>query len=296
MSIAKIIAPLTGAKRDSAVLVTAFAAAKLFNAHVLALLVRPDPRLSVPAMGAPLSPQTMQNMINATEEVNQAAAKAARTALEESATAAGAAIVDRLEKRQTITCSWHESEGFFADVVARAARLSDLVVFGPLAMTDGADLNECFVDILTKTDRPVLLSAIAPAKFAANAAIAWDGGASASHAVMGAMPFLRRAQSVTVLRVGADRKDDGEKYAFGRRATMAELRDYLALHGVTCAEREFDRGTKNTGEVLLDAALSCGADLLVMGGYGHSHLREAIFGGVTAHIRWHAELPVLMVH
>jgi nucleotide-binding universal stress UspA family protein len=296
VSIAKIIAPLTGAKRDSAVLATAFAAAKPFNAHVVALLVRPDPRLSVPAMGAPLSPQIMQNMINATEELNQAAAKAARAALEGSAAAAGAAIVDRLEKRQTITCSWQEAEGFFADVVARTARLSDLVVFGPLAMTDGADLNECFVDILTKTDRPVLLSAIAPAKFANDAAIAWDGGAPACHAVMGAMPFLKRAQSVTILRIGADRKEDDEKYTFARRATMTELRDYLALHGVTCNERVFERGTKNTGEALLDAALSCGANLLVMGGYGHSHLREAIFGGVTAHIRWNAELPVLMVH
>jgi nucleotide-binding universal stress UspA family protein len=296
MGIAKIIAPLTGARRDSAVLATAFAAARPFNAHVVALLVRPDPRLSMPTMGAPLSPQVLESMINATEELNQAAAKAARAVLEESAAAAGAAIVDRLEKRQAVTCSWQDAQGFFADVIARAARLSDLVVFGPLAMTDGDDLNESFVDILTKTDRPVLLSAIAPAKLADNVAIAWDGGAAASHAAIGAMPFLRRARSVTILRIGADRKEDDENYSFARRATMSELRDYLALHGVTCNEMLFERGTKNTGEALLDAALSCRADLLVMGGYGHSHLREAIFGGATAHIRWNAELPVLMVH
>jgi nucleotide-binding universal stress UspA family protein len=47
---------------------------------------------------------------------------------------------------------------------------------------------------------------------------------------------------------------------------------------------------------LLDAARDSSADLLIMGGYGHSHLHETLFGGVTAHIRWHAELPVLMVH
>jgi nucleotide-binding universal stress UspA family protein len=296
MSIAKIVAPLTGAKRDSVVLATAFAAAKPFNAHVSALLARSDPRLSTPTMGAPLSPQIIQAMIDATKELNLAATKAARAALEESAAAAGAAIIDRPEKREQVTCTYREMEGFFADMVARAARLSDLVVFGPLAITDGDDLNDSFVDILTKTDRPVLLSATAPVSLAENIAIAWDGGAAAAHAVIGALPFLTRAHRATILHIGAEPKDDDEKYGFGRRASRSDLKDYLALHGVACSEMTFERGTRNTAEALLDAAANAGADLLVMGGYGHSHLREAIFGGVTSHIRWNAGLPVLMVH
>jgi nucleotide-binding universal stress UspA family protein len=296
MSIAKIIVPLTGAKRDSVALATAFAAAKPSNAHVVGLLVLPDPRLSVPAMGAPLSPQIVQNILNATEELNRAAAKAARAALEESAATAGVTIVDRPEKRQTVSCSYEETQGYFADMVVRAARLSDLIVVGPLTSADGADVNECFVDILTKTDRPVLLSAIVPAKLTDKVVIAWDGSAAASHAVVGAMPFLTSAENVTILRVGAERKEDEENYTFAYKTGTGELKDYLALHGVSCGERTFERGTKNTGQALLDAALSCGADLLVMGGYGHSHLREAIFGGVTAHIRWNAQIPVLMVH
>jgi nucleotide-binding universal stress UspA family protein len=296
MSIARIIVPLTGAKRDSAALATAFAAARPFNAHVVALLVRPDPRLSMPAMGTPLSPQVMQNMIDATDEVNQAVAKAARAALEESAAVAGAVIIDRIEKQPAVTCSWEEADGFLTDVIARTARLSDLVVFGPLSMTDGDDLNDSFVDILTRTDRPVLLSANAPAKLADSVAIAWDGSTPASHAVMGAMPFLTRARCVTILRIGADRTENEEKYGLTRHTTMTELGDYLALHGVTYDEKTFERGTKTAGEALLDGAMSCGADLLVMGGYGHNHLREALFGGVTAHIRWNAEIPVLMVH
>lgn len=110
------------------------------------------------------------------------------------------------------------------------------------------------------------------------------------------MPFLTRAQSVTILHVGAEPREDDEKYMLARRATVGELKDYLALHGVTCGTKIFERGAKNIGEVLLDAAQACGADLPVMGGYGHSHLRETIFGGVTTQIRWNAELPVLMVH
>lgn len=297
MSIAKIIAPLTGAERDSAVLATAFVAAGPFDAHVVALLVRPDPRRSVPAMGSsPLTPEIVQNIINATEEMNKAAGEAARNALEKAAGAAGARIVDRLEKRQAVTCSYQETDGFFADVVARAARLSDLVIFGPLAAADGADINQCFVDVLTKTDRPVILSAVVPSKLTGRIVVAWDGSAAASHAVMGAMPFLTRAQTVTILCVGAQPKAGEETPPFARHIGMGELKEYLALHGVACGEMTIERETKNIGEALLDAARGCGANLLVMGGYGHSHLRETIFGGVTAHIRRTAELPVLMVH
>jgi nucleotide-binding universal stress UspA family protein len=296
MSIAKIIAPLTGGTRDVAVLATAFAAARPFNAHVSALLVHSDPRLAVPMMGAPLRPEIMQNIINAAEELNQANAKAARAMLEKAAGAENVPILDRPEKKQTVTCSFKETRGIFAATLARAARLCDLVVFGPLAATDGSDVNESFVDVLTRTDRPVLISATVPAKLAGNLAIAWDGSTSACHAVIGAMPFLARAQSVVVLHMGASRKEDDTEYGLANKASLQELTDYLALHAVACSEKPFERGVKNIGEALLDAASGCGADLLVMGGYGHSHLREAIFGGVTAHIRWHAELPVLMVH
>jgi len=296
MTIAKIIAPITGAKRDSGVLAAAFAAAKPFNAHVVALLVRPDPRLTVPAMGAPLSPEIMQNTINAAEELNEAVANAARATLARAASVANVAVIERPETGRTVTCSYREIDGLFADTVARAAHLCDLVVFGSLAATDGGDVNDCFVDVLTKTDRPVLLSTAAPANITGHVAIAWDGGAAACHAVTRAMPFLKRAQSITVLHTRENNNDDEMGYGLTGRASLHELRDYLGLHGIARKETTFERGSKSVGEALLDAALDHGADLLVMGGYSHSHLRESIFGGVTAHIRWHAELPVLMVH
>lgn len=62
---------------------------------------------------------------------------------------------------------------FFAGSVARAARLSDLLVFGPMAAADGADVNECFVEILTRTDRPVPLSGNFDSRLTRYIAIAW---------------------------------------------------------------------------------------------------------------------------
>ena len=295
MTIAKIIAPMTGAKRDTAVLATAFAAAKPFNAHVVALLVHPDPRLTVPAMGAPIAPQIVQNIVDAAEELNRVAAKAVRAALAQAAAAAGALIVEQPERAQAVTCSYRETDGFFGDTVARAARLSDLVVFGPVATSDGPDVNDCFVEILTRTDRPLLLAAGVPRNLTGKIAIAWDGSATASHAVLAAMPFLTRAESVTILHVGHGKSEDAGS-SFLRKTGLHELREYLALRGIAGNEQIFERGAKTTGEALLEAAVEHRVELLVMGGYGHSHLRETMFGGVTAHVRWHAELPVLMVH
>jgi nucleotide-binding universal stress UspA family protein len=294
MSIARIIVPVTGTERDAAALAAAFAAAKPFNAHVLAMIVHPDPRLSVPFMGAPLAPQVVQSLVDATAEVNVTATKAARASLAVTARTAGVEIVDNPRKTEAVTCSFAEMEGFFAGSIAKAARLSDLVVFGPIATADGPDVNECFVEILTKTDKPVLLSANGGRKLTRSIAVAWDGGASACHAITGALPFLKRAEAVTILHVGEPLQDS--QSGFSIRTSLGELKEYLSLHGVTPAVQNFEGGTKSTGEALLDAALAVGADMLVMGGYGHSRLRETIFGGVTAHIRWHAELPVLMVH
>lgn len=293
MTIAKIIVPVTGADRDHAVLAAAFAAAKPFNAHVVALLVHADPRMVVPFTSAPLRPDIMQNMIDTAAELNVVATKAVRATLAEAAKKAGADIVACPIRGNAVTCSFVEMEGFFAGSVAKAARLSDLAVFGPIAAANGPDVNECFVEILTRTDKPVLLSANCESRLTHHVAVAWDGNGAACHAVTGALPFLKRAENVTVLHIGEALKYSEDGYS--NRTSLGELKEYLGLHGVGAAVRNFEQETKTTGEAVLDAATSVEADLLVMGGYGHSHLRETLFGGVTAHIRAHASLPILMV-
>lgn len=294
MSIAKVIVPVTGVDRDAGALAAAFAAARPFNAHVAALLVHPDPRMVVPFTSAPLRPDIVQNMIDTAAELNVIATKAVRATLADTAKKVGAAVVDCPIRTNAITCSFVEMEGSYAGSISRVARLSDLVVFGAIAASDGADVNECFVEILTRTDRPVLVSGNLESRLTRNIAVAWDGSGAACHAITGALPFLQRAETVTILHIGEALKYSEERYS--SRTNLGELKEYLGLHGIGASVRNFDHSTKSTGEALLDAATSVEADLLVMGGYGHSHLRETIFGGVTAHIRSHAALPVLMVH
>lgn len=289
MTVARIIAPLTGTGRDKRVLMTAFAAAKPFNAHVVALFVCPDPRLAIAySGGVAVSPSIVQEIVDAAEKINKEAANAARTAFADAASTVGAAINAAPGKAgQKVTCSFEEMEGYFPTCVAEAARLSDLVVFGPVVAGDAPDISEAFSEILLNTERPVLLAALTPPDFPGKVAIAWDGSDTAARAIVGALPILEKAGEVVLLSCCHDPK---------RKTEFRSAKQYLALHGIACSEETVDPGAREIGAVLLANAKMLGADLLVMGGYGHSRLGEVIFGGVTQHVRWHATMPVLMIH
>ncbi|NVD74721.1 universal stress protein [Duganella sp. BJB1802] len=120
--------------------------------------------------------------------------------------------------------------------------------------------------------------------------VGWNGSASAARAVTAALPMLKRAAAVTV---AAAPRTDGH----GRQADVpgAELARYLFRHGVdvTLVAQDQDR---RAGEALLDMAAAGGADLLVMGGYGHQRLHEWLLGGATRTVLREMTLPVLMAH
>ncbi len=265
MTFVKILAPLTGGSRDIAVLASAFAAAKPFNAHVAALFVRPDSMEAVPFYGESVSTAVMQEIAEASQKASDVAARAARATLEASAREAGAVILETPELRSTPSASFPEVIGNFADQVMLAARLSDLVVFGPLREDDRPGLTEAFEATLLETGRPVLLSPYAaPVTFCRKVALAWNQSVAAAHAVTAAVPLLKCAESVEILAVSRSK---------GETIDCAELRSYLKLRGI--------KG---------------GAGLLVAGGYGHSRLREMFFSGVTRTVVSHAALPLFLVH
>ena len=288
MTFVKILAPLTGGTRDAAVLSTAFAAAKPFHAHVAALFVRPDIMEAVPFYGESVSTAVMQEIADASQKASGEAANAARATLAASAAEAGAEVTAAAELRQVPTASFREVTGNFADQVTLAARLSDLVVFGPLREDDRPGLTEAFEATLLETGRPVLLSPYAaPVTFCNKIALAWNESVAAAHAVTASIPLLKCAQSVEII-AAARKKDDC--------IACDELLSYLKLRGIAATVRTIDGGARATGDVLLEEAVKAGAGMLVAGGYGHSRLREMFFSGVTRTVVSHAQLPLFLVH
>ena len=288
MSFVKILANVSGGARDGALLSTAFAAAAPFKAHVAALFVHPNPSDEMPFFPEGMTERVLQEIVDRMAGESKIAATNARSAWKAAAADYGVTMTDRPEKRDCVTTSFRETGGRLAAELAEAAKYADLVVFTPIMGYDEAELVDVLEYLLVKSERPVVLPARTPVTtFGRKIALAWDGGFTAAHALNMAMPYLARAGDIELLCV---------RHAPLEPEVLKDLRDYLNLRGLSFTLRLIDSGSRPVGDALLEAAGEGKADLLVMGGYGHSRMREALFGGVTRHIISHPQIPVFMVH
>jgi len=140
--------------------------------------------------------------------------------------------------------------------------------------------------VLFDSGRPVLISPqAAPATIGTRVCIAWNGTAESAASVLAALPWMQRAEAVRIL--------SAEGYQ--RRGPAApDLLSYLHLHGVHPDVHTFHTVSGSVGAGLLAAASQFDCDLLSMGAYSHSRLRQLILGGVTRHVLERANLPVMM--
>ena len=120
--------------------------------------------------------------------------------------------------------------------------------------------------------------------------VAWDASPIAAGAVHDSLPFLKAAKSVTVLAVNPKDGDDETGDLPG-----ADICAHLARHGVN-VEAKHIQSDLDPGNMLLSRAADSGADLIVMGAYGHARWTEIVFGGVTNHFLSHMTVPTLMSH
>jgi nucleotide-binding universal stress UspA family protein len=125
----------------------------------------------------------------------------------------------------------------------------------------------------------------APASVGTRIAIAWNGTAESAAAVQAALPWAKRAAAVRILTA-----DEYHRRGPG----AADLQAYLALHDVTTDIAVFRPVERDVGAGLLQGAAEFDADMLAMGAYSHSRLRQLILGGVTRNVLEHATLPVMM--
>jgi nucleotide-binding universal stress UspA family protein len=117
--------------------------------------------------------------------------------------------------------------------------------------------------------------------------IAWNGGREAMRAVRRAMPFLRRASRIEIAMVDPEASDG---------APGGDLALFLSRHGLSVDVTSLAGGGERASDVLRRRILDLGADLLVMGAYGHSRLREIVLGGVTRDFLRDPPVATLMAH
>jgi nucleotide-binding universal stress UspA family protein len=177
-----------------------------------------------------------------------------------------------------------------ADLFGRIARRLDLSVIRQSEPDEDTPHSLMIEAALFDSGRPVLLVPYVQRGGATfdRVMVCWDGSRNAARAVGDAMPFLERAKSVEVVIVG-DRPKSKE-------IPGADIAQHLARHGVKVEVKEIVAPDVDAANVILSHAADSSADFMIMGGYGHSRLREFVLGGVTRSILATMTLPTLMSH
>jgi len=274
-----IVVHLDGGKRRPQVLNVALALAEAFNAHLVGLFAPAPVRVPSPVATEGAS------VLREIEEDRR------RTALAGEVQREFAAAARRLGAERS---EWRDLPGDPLYAVQLSARYADLIVMGqPDRYSADADepLASFPGDVVLSAGRPVLFVPYAGSfpKLATRVLIAWNASREAARAVHDALPLLERAQRVDVVAFDPERgrADHGE-------LPGADIALYLARHGVK-ANAAQQRGTGiEVGAQILSRAADMEADLIVMGGYGHSRLRERVLGGATRTILESMTVPVLM--
>ena len=286
MAIRKLLLPLTGTAAGEAALSTALIIARSWGAHVTALHVRVDSRDVAPLAGEGLSGAMIEEMMSATEKESSERAHAVRSMFDRFVAQHEVIVSEARAGSENATASFAAVTGREEDLVAQQARLADLTVVPNPDAGEDVSSSDALHAVLFDSGRPVLISPrTAPQTVGIRVCLGWNGTAESASAVLAALPWLQRAEGVCILSA------DG----YQRRGPAApELAAYLALHGVHADIVMFKSINGVVGAGLLAAARDFGCDLLAMGAYSHSRLRQLILGGVTRHVLENSALPVMM--
>lgn len=239
--------------------------------------------LSTGSTGSYLDVQTI-------DMLQRQAREAALTAAE-----ADAAHFSAAAERVGISHEWRTVEGEIAHLVTIHARYADLAILGQPApgRVDQGSVTHLPESVLMGAGRPVLMVPYAGRfdNFARRVLVTWNATREAARALHDALPLLQSAEQVTVLTIvpaGESEPDDD--------LPSIDITHHLARHGIKA-----DAGTSvaediEVGDLILSRAADFGSDLIVMGGYGHSRLREFVLGGATRSLLRHMTVPVLLSH
>jgi nucleotide-binding universal stress UspA family protein len=261
---------------DDATLAYALGLARALDAHLVGVAFAYE--MVPPAM---LMDEVPLTWIEEFRREAEGAAKTGAARLDAAARQAGMAVEIR-----TVAASF----GGTAEIFGRMARRFDLSVVRQAEPDKSTPAPLIIEAALFESGRPVLIVPYIQKEGVRldRIMVAWDGSRCAARAVHDAMPLLERAKAVEVVAVAERGKED--------ELPAADIGQHLARHGVQVEVKPIVAPEAKVDDVLLSHAADSGADLLVMGGFGHSRLREFVLGGVTRGVLESMTIPTLMAH
>jgi nucleotide-binding universal stress UspA family protein len=209
------------------------------------------------------------------------------------------ALFEEIASRHGVSAEWRTASGYPSEVTALNGRYVDLIVLGQLDPDDPQAMlfRPLPEEVALGVGRPILVVPYAGSwkEIGRRVLVGWDASREATRAVNDAMPLLAGAQTVTILAI--DPADGPADHGAGHgEVPGADIALHLARHGVAATTEATVSAGIGAGNALLSRASDLEADLLVMGAYGHSRVRELLLGGATRTVLESMTLPVLMAH
>jgi nucleotide-binding universal stress UspA family protein len=278
-----VLVHLDGTSRDEARLQHAEAIASVFQAHVTGLFTNPLPDMPL------IAPMDAG-----------AAAAEILVSLTDEAKGTGDVLQKRLADRMARFSVPYEirridgTPGKIPNEAAIEARWADLFIMSRPYDTDGSEQwDSLFEAVLFEGGRSVLVVPPnhRPADAIRRVLVCWRNTREAARAVAEAVPFLEKATKITILMVDPDQKKTD-----GNSQPAADIAKHISRYGAPVEVTTAESQGRDVSDVILEQARRISADLIVMGGYGHSRAREWIIGGATRNTLLTSEIPILMAH
>jgi nucleotide-binding universal stress UspA family protein len=282
MGIKSILAVVTG-QESAESLASGFGLARRLEAYVDALHVRADPREAVPVLAEGSAGPLIDQMVEQAAKEGEGRANQAQRLFLDACERAGMACSGADPKARFRVAVGHGPEQLLL-----RGRVCDLIMFARIPGTADLEWRVSVEAALIESRRPVLLLPERWSKpIGEVAAIAWNGSPEAGNALRGALPLLRPVRRILFLTGGQDRAIE---------PPVSDAAEWLERHGFLPETHAVALKASPVGPHLVQEAAEAGADFLVMGAYGHSRMREFVFGGATRAVLDAADIPVLMAH
>lgn len=256
-----------------------FLIAKVFEAHVTGMHLIPYP--VIPVYGGTFPEPIPYYASDQLDEAN---------AVEKN-------LKSRFEKKATeleIPHEWKSIDGVDVRYIIDNARYSDLVVV-PQGYSRFGEENTQKIDsyLSIQLGRPLLIMPDLKKIFTLpkRVIIAWNESHEAARAVHDALPFLQLAEQIQVISISKTDEDEKANMIY-----CDDLRKHLTHHGLNLEVVSIDQSVKGTGATILESAIEFDADLIVMGAFGHSRLKEVVLGGVSRYLLNHTTIPLFLSH
>lgn len=288
MTMKTILIPIEESEGLASMLETALMAAQEFGSYVEGLYYQPTSAGAMVVAGEGLVVTTPE-LVESVERQDRNRRERVRAQFSSFMERKGVRIAEPgSDPVEGPVAAWVEEESPNSEIVGTRSRVFDITVVARPVRGANIAAMSILEAALFEGGRPILIAPpTAPTVMGKNVVIAWNGSTETARTIAFSMPFLIKAEKVTVISI------DG----FGVAGpSTAEVARQLQRNGIPTSSKDVPASDRRAGPAFLQEAANLGADLLVKGAYTQSRVRQMIFGGATDHILSNAEIPVLMSH